>query len=350
MSTGIEWTDETWNPVVGCTKVSPGCANCYAERMSKRLAAMASADLLSPGRKSHYLNVLTPAGKWNGQVELVPEALTDPIGWKKPRRIFVNSMSDLFHEDVPFDFIDRVFSAMALCRQHSFQILTKRPKRMREYLADLASGSLRVRAAADDMDALRFSDHVRNNGWCWPLPNVWLGTSVENQACADDRRKPMKEIAEAGWLTWVSNEPALEPVDWMGWEFIRWMVSGGESGPGARPAHPAYFRAARDFCADMGIAFFFKQWGEFGAGSEDMTTGEPVFRQFSNHQQWVNKASTWVNGGVCLDARGKTLKNGDDFDTAQFPVTIVHKIGKKTAGRMLDGKEHNAFPVSGGGM
>ena len=230
----IEWTDTTWNPTVGCRSYSPGCANCYAERMSKRLAAMATADISAgkdPGLKANYLRVINDAGRWNNSVFGVQDALTKPFGWKKPRQVFVNSMSDLFYGDdadsraaaskgtpfepVPFNFIDQVFSVMALCPQHTFQILTKRPERMAEYLSDYRSPmgmkvDENVWKLAACMDGARFAAAYKpriNDTGAWPLPNVWLGTSVENQKIADERIPHLLRCPAA--VRFLSCEPLL---------------------------------------------------------------------------------------------------------------------------------------------
>lgn len=270
--TGIEWTDATWNPVRGCTKVSPGCKNCYAERLhnQRQLA-------YSQGKKVPRLYA-EPFEK----VQLLPERLPAPLHWRKPRRIFVNSMSDLFHEDVPDDFIDRVFAVMALCPQHTFQILTKRAQRMRAYMDRLA----RSPGCADQVsDAARQMGHAVS--FAWPFPNVWLGVSVEDQPRADERVPEL--LATPAAVRFISAEPLLGPVNlsaalftqppegepdesaeagglWngpraLGEKGVSWVIVGGESGPGARPMHPEWARGLRDQCAAAGVPFFFKQWG-----------------------------------------------------------------------------------------
>jgi protein gp37 len=208
----IEWTEATWNPVTGCTKVSAGCKNCYAERMARRLQAMGVPQ---------YANGF--------QLTLQPGALDLPARWKKPRRIFVNSMSDLFHRDVPLQFIQEVFSVMKSCPQHTFQILTKRPHIAAEFANELP----------------------------WP-ENVWLGTSVENMLVVhriDDLRDVAAEIR------FLSLEPLLGPLPRLNLSGIHWVIVGGESGPGARPMDPKWVEQIRDHCVAAGVPFFFKQWG-----------------------------------------------------------------------------------------
>jgi protein gp37 len=228
----IEWTHATWNPVVGCQKVSSGCAHCYAERMARRLAAMAraaSARGRSPGRTANYVDVLDSRGQWNGRVFLDDSAIEDPLGWRKPRTVFVNSMSDLFYDEVPFDFVARVFDVMNRCPHHTFQVLTKRPH-----------------VAAHVSKRLRWT------------PNIWLGTSVENQTVAhriEDLRRTGARVK------FLSIEPLLGPIPRLPLRGIHWVIVGGESGPGARPMQPEWVRCIRDRCVARGVPFFFKQWG-----------------------------------------------------------------------------------------
>ncbi|QNN22647.1 phage Gp37/Gp68 family protein [Planctomycetales bacterium ZRK34] len=228
----IEWTDTTWNPVVGCTKVSAGCKHCYAERMAKRLSHVAEAAEKrggSAGRTHHYLKVINNRGRWNGKVGLVDEAVEDPYRWKSPRMVFVNSMSDLFHEDVPLDFIQRVFRSMNDNPQHTFQILTKRPHLAAQFASQL--------------------------NW---TPNIWMGTSVEN-ALVRHRIADLRKIN--AHIRFLSLEPLLGPLPRLNLRGIHWAIVGGESGPGARPMDPTWVRQLRDRCRNNNIAFFFKQWG-----------------------------------------------------------------------------------------
>lgn len=213
--TKIEWTEATWNPTTGCTKVSAGCTHCYAEKMSNRL---------------HALGVKKYKNKF--KLTLHPDSLGLPLKWKKPKKIFVNSMSDLFHEDVPFHFIDKLFDIMKKCPQHQFQILTKRPRRMHEYMKEKV-----------------------------PLDNVWLGTTIENE---DNLWRTSFLINTPAKVRFWSCEPLLGPLNDMG-DFclngIDWIIVGGESGPNHRPMKPEWVREIRDQCREQGIAFFFKQWG-----------------------------------------------------------------------------------------
>jgi len=208
----IEWTETTWNPVTGCSKVSSGCLNCYAERMAHRLHAMGN-----PNYRNGF------------DVTLHPHLLDAPLTWKRPRMIFVNSMSDLFHEEVPIEFIQAVFATMERAHWHTFQILTKRSRRLVE-LGDLLS---------------------------WP-PNVWMGVSVEDMdvtSRVDDLRSVGAEVR------FLSLEPLLGPLSALNLDGIHWVIVGGESGPGARPMDPDWVVNIRDQCDAVGVPFFFKQWG-----------------------------------------------------------------------------------------
>ena len=322
-STGIEWTDSTWNPLRGCTRVSERCRFCYAERIAARFSA--------PGQPYHGFAQRTPKGSaWTGKVELVETALDLPRRWRKPRRIFVNSMSDLFHEDVPDEWIDRIFAVMALAPRHTFIVLTKRSARMREYLAVL---DLRARVdaivdflASEMSDPLaRRTDDLRATAPdlfeddAWPLPNVWLGVSAEHQAAADERIPDLLATPAAARL--VSCEPLLGPIDLNraysphGITPLQWVIAGGESGPGARPLHPDWARGLRDQCQAAGVPFFFKQWGEW-APRDDVSSEQ----QESDELARVD------------DRRWRSLDN-----------QLLERVGKKAAGRRLDGREWSEF-------
>ncbi|MBP0439906.1 DUF5131 family protein [Tianweitania sediminis] len=215
-TTSIEWTDATWNPMTGCTKISAGCDHCYAERFSERFRGV-------PGHPfEHGFDLL-----------LRPERLLQPLAWKTPKMIFVNSMSDLFHKGVPVAFVDQVFDTMESARWHTFQILTKRSSRMRDYV-----NRRYARSAAPE--------------------HVWLGTSVEDGS-RRSRIRHMQDMNAA--VRFLSVEPLIGPMGRMNLRGIDWVIVGGESGPKARPLHPDWVREVRDQCHDEGVAFFFKQWG-----------------------------------------------------------------------------------------
>ncbi|KQO80350.1 DUF5131 family protein [Rhizobium sp. Leaf262] len=223
--TSIEWTDSTWNPVAGCSVVSAGCTNCYAMRMAARLEAMGLQKYEGLTRKTGG------RAKWTGNIVLDEKSLSIPLGWRKPRKIFVNSMSDLFHNDVPVEFIHRVWLVMKEANHHNYQILTKRPDRMAAVL----------RSQGFDI-----------------LPNVWLGTSVENDGVIE-RLDFLREVPAA--VRFVSYEPLIGSVANGNLNNIHWAIVGGESGPNARPINQQWIDEIFDQCAVSGAAFFFKQWG-----------------------------------------------------------------------------------------
>jgi protein gp37 len=295
-TTGIEWTDSTWNPIRGCSRVSDGCRNCYAESVAARFS--------KPGQAYEGLAEFRVIGKgtpeertephWTGKVALIEKHLEDPLRWKEPRKIFVNSMSDLFHPGVKDEWLMKIFTVMAQAPQHKFQVLTKRPERMRDVLgnAEVAKYFLGAFGA-------------------WPLPNAWWGVSIEDQDSANHRLPILAQCIAA--VRMVSYEPALGPVDFVeaiGGIAINvaafvWILCGGESGDNARPMHPDWARSTRDVCQRAGVPFFFKQWGVWRPGeSKD-------FGKFK-----------------------------DDTTTGQFMV----RVGKKSAGSHLDGVEWKQFP------
>ena len=304
----IEWTDATWNPVTGCSKVSAGCKNCYAEALFPR----------AYGKRKFT------------DVQVHPERLDWPLKWRgspaakaegRPSRIFVNSMSDLFHEDVPAEFIADVFNIMVsvplTCRKrecehedpdcfaveppHMFQVLTKRPERMLRFLSGDLERMVGEHWAGDSPLSLQFE--------CGPrFPNVWLGVSVEDQQTADERIPILLQTPAA--VRWVSYEPALGPVDFSPYlrlatpdSRLQWLVAGGESGPRARPPHPDWFRSVRDQCQAAGVPFFFKQWGAWAPVPDgDIEKGDTMLItagvQMSGCGRWArNKpAVCWMAG------------------------------------------------------
>jgi protein gp37 len=356
----IEWTDATWNPVQGCTRVSEGCRNCYAEVMAARFS--------DPGQWGHGLaHRVTVNGKtdhrWTGELRLNEKALELPLRWRRPRRIFVNSTSDLFHEDMPDEWIDRVFAVMALAQQHTFQILTKRPERMQTYVAGMTAhcgdlfnifASSRFREAARKAGAL-IGDMPALTGKPFPLRNVWLGTSVEDQSTANIRIPHLMNTPAAG--RFISAEPLLGRLDlepflrqnipgYTAHDFgiqmqiaahpypIDWVIVGGESGPGARPMHPAWARSLRDQCQAALVPFFFKQWGEWGhalhmAGVSAVSAAPAAHNGYYAHRNRVR-----VHGGA---------EDGHCFESRSDDRHII-RVGKKAAGRLLDGREWNEAP------
>jgi protein gp37 len=359
----IEWTDATWNIITGCSVVSPACTNCYAMRLAgTRLRSHPSRAGLTTDSKAGPV--------WTGDVRFNEEWLLQPLQWKRPRRIFVAAHGDLFHKGVKDEWLDKIFAVMQSARRHTFQILTKRPERMREYISQLST-------IADGANQEWFS---RGFVWPvaskeareeWPFKNVWLGTTAEDQERADERIphllatpaavrfvsiEPMLgdiELGPSGALGRVkirtprkapaNVEPArgdellLDVIKRMGGTVeeipgVDWVICGGESGPNARPMHPDWARSLRDQCAAAGVSFHFKQWGEWApqAGAVDGWTidDNPEISRF-DHRDW----------------------EGDHYGEPYRPMwdqerddDTVSRIGKKRAGRLLDGVEHNGFP------
>jgi protein gp37 len=348
--TGIEWTDATWQPITGCSVVSPGCKNCYAMKLAgTRLRN-------HPSRAG--LTIETKAGPvWNGKVRFNEQWLLQPLRWQRPRMIFVCAHGDLFHEDVPDEWIDKVFAVAALCPQHVLQILTKRSPRMRKYLST-GDRVWKIFAAVR-----RFIDNEYREGsrfvddetpFDWPLPNVWAGVSCEDQTRADECIPDL--LATPAAVRFVSCEPLLGPVDLRAIVFpggqhnaltgdtdydggkghpsderLSWVICGGESGPGARPMHPDWARSLRDQCQAAGVPFFFKQWGEFVARI-DRERDDPDWRMNYTHDLADNGRMKWLN-----------LNGGCGFHGNRFHV--MERVGKRAAGRLLDGAEHKAMPA-----
>ena len=355
---GIAWTQETWNPIRGCSKVSEGCRNCYALDMAARfcrpgqpyegLVELPGVEADGFPRKTH---------RWAGMVRLVPEHLEDPLRWRRPRRVFVNSMADLFHESLSFEQIDRIFGVMASACHHTFQVLTKRAARMAEYL-DQDRRALWAQAGANGNDQVFDRIHLGARG----LPNVWLGVSVENQRAADERIPLLLQAPAA--VRWISAEPLLGPVlldngesSWFscsgaegreagvdccesfsvfGHHFhgIDWVVCGGESGPKARPMNSGWARGLRDQCAAAGVPFLFKQWGEWLGGDVDSRKGKMICHPTSLEEAvgrifWTNPGAPAVHIWGAKDHY---------WDVASA------RVGKKAAGRVLDGLIHDGFP------
>jgi protein gp37 len=264
---------------------------------------------------------------WTGEVRLDEGALFQPLKWKRGRRIFVNSMSDLFLENLSNANIDRVFAVMALCPQHTFQVLTKRAERMRAYFSapDLfARLATAVRALADWNDPRQKSEAFLfcgclefGHGDRWPLPNVWLGVSAERQEEADERIPHLMNTPAS--VRFISAEPLLGPltVSYLEWAGLDWVICGGESGAHARPMHPEWARTLRDQCAKLGIPFFFKQWGEYA--NETVPSTEVDMRDLAPNQAVA-------------------------FGDGKTNHVRYTRIGKKAAGRSLDGREHSEFP------
>lgn len=353
--TPIEWTDATWNPIGGCSIKSPGCKPCYAQqlagtRLSSHPLYSGTTDLVKgkPVFNGHLTTAPHdhPVWKW----PLTWRGAKQPkLGQGRPSMIFVGDMSDLFHEDRPDEVIDRVFAVMALCPQHVFQVLTKRASRMRAYFSPGRSFGVGMRA----FNATSFNI-------AWPLPNVWLGVSAERQQEADERVPDL--LATPAAVRFVSYEPALGPIDFtrigqridggdieyidslrgttMGGSIaekarpelrtphLDQIIAGGTSGQQATPAHPDWFRKARDDCSAAGVSFFFKQWGEWAPIEADRS--DP-----NGHYETRLVAPD-----------GKQIP-GSDIGACDFPnaARLLYRVGRKRAGRILDGIEHNGFPA-----
>ncbi|EEE38310.1 phage Gp37Gp68 [Rhodobacteraceae bacterium KLH11] len=403
----IEWTERTWNPIVGCSLASPGCTNCYAMRMAYRLSK-------NPGTPQYHGTAKMANGKpvFTGKLNLAENALLEPLRRKVPTTYFVNSMGDLFHEDMPDEWIDRVFAVMALCPQHTFQVLTKRADRMLEYVSCLpdclepfawSPERLEKEAKAIGMTLGWDHDVMANRAYeamqDWPLPNVWLGVSVEDQRRANERVPQLLQTPAA--IRFISAEPLLGPVDLRKWlsgcyecaetcghrvahctdeercsdcgaevgapgkpfngehcpncggyleavcehcgshmvcdhpdtPNIDQVIVGGESGPNARPMHPDWARSLRDQCKAAGTAFFFKQWGEW-VPWEPRT--EPL---------WSSQNLRTDDRHVLFPADFDLSSDWDDgLGLLEYGHVAFQRVGKKAAGRVLDGCEWNEMP------
>ncbi len=337
--TKIEWTQETWNPIAGCSIKSAGCTNCYAMTMAYRLEAMGLDKYQGTTRKSASGRTL-----WTGKINFDEKALMKPLSWKKPRRIFVNSMSDLFHENVPDKWIDIIFAIMARCPQHTFQILTKRPERMQRYINTTNFDTL-----------LKTSRLHKGQVGSWPLKNVWLLVSVEDQETANERISLLFDTPAA--VRGISAEPLLGEIDLFhvkngvftfnalskkeGISYrgkgLDWVIAGGESGPNARPMHPEWVRSLRDQCAAAVVPFFFKQWGEWLPWEE---AGQmPFWRNCADHGE--------IDGHLLPDIDDPDVKDWrhDEEDLEAYPDPVLHqRVGKKAAGHLLDGKVIQQYP------
>lgn len=273
--TSIEWADAVWNPVTGCTKVSPGCSHCYAEAVDHRFDS----------DKVGKLPWAFPASQGGRGVTLHPDRLNQPLHWRKPRRIFVNSMSDLFHDDIPFEFVGQVLMSMALAPQHIYQVLTKRPARMAGFFQWVQDNKGYTGTKSPSLPRLTINNQ-------WPLPNLWLGVSVENQYWADQRIPILLKIPAA--VRFLSCEPLLGHINLRtylrdsmecncqnpmgcdcdcGKSCIDWVIAGGESGPGFRPVNTDWLRSIRDECWSDDIPFFLKQGNGLRPGMNRVLDG-----------------------------------------------------------------------------
>lgn len=320
--TGIEWTDATWNPITGCSVVSAGCKHCYAMKL-------AGTRLQHHPSRAGLTQFTNNGPVWTGEVRFNEQWIDQPMKWTRPRMIFVCAHGDLFHESVPFEWIDKVFAVMALADQHIFQVLTKRPERMLQYFQSFKTPEAEQRG----WNVSEWAWHKFNTGISSELniaqipkglPNVWIGVSVENQETSDERIPLLLQTPAA--VRWISAEPLLGSVD-LGLlgtlprsqhtnytqthDLLHWVVCGGESGSSARPMHPDWARSLRDQCQAAGVPFLFKQWGE-----------------------WAPNCLCRKSTGCVEIPRPQPGKMGCMF-----------RCGKKGAGRLLDGIQHDGYPM-----
>lgn len=309
--TKIEWTDVTWNPTTGCDRISPGCDHCYALTMANRLRAMGSPKYEVDGDPQ-------TSGPGFG-VALHEDVLSEPLGWRKPRRVFVGSMADIAHAHVPREFLVRVFAVMVAARKHSFQVLTKRPKRLERLLSAAWFRDAVLQQAAVHDPSL--------GAGSWPAQNVWIGTSIESDGyCwrADAVRRTPAAVR------FLSLEPLLGPVPSLDLRGIDWVIVGGESGHGSRPMHPAWARQIRDRCAAGDVPFFFKQWGSWQLVTEE----DPAVVGLGD--QYLDRPRRRVSPeGSVGELSGWRL--GD---------AVMMRVRPEVAGRRLDGRLWDDFPVA----
>lgn len=394
--TKIEWADRTWNPMLGCERVSPGCDRCYA-------MGQARIRQFNPNPKIAQAFAGTTSNDngvdWTGSVNLLDGRLTEPLSWKKPAKVFVNSMSDLFHKDVPHDFIVRTFAVMALTQQHTYQILTKRHARMRSVLKDICTCGNGHPAGVEFRSAMAWAcskanpdripglpDDAEHRVYFetpWPLPNVHLGVSVENQKWANIRIPALLDTPAA--VRWISAEPLLGPVrlsaawvdmpadarpvdlaDIVGIGLpnrLDWVVVGGESGPGARAMHPDWARSLRDQCVAADVPFLFKQWGDWGPAPFIVRVCDPkVGWQGTDEELAAAKADSEARGATHVHTGNWHEEDGEQvhelFEMGHKPWSLervglpegmepMRRWGKKRAGRELDGRTWDQYPTGG---
>lgn len=391
--TSIEWADKTWSPIIGCDRVSEGCTGCYA-------ISQARIRTFNPNPKisqafAGTVDVIGGRVDWTGQVNQLENRLAEPLRWKKQRKVFVNSLSDLFHKNVDYDFIVKVFAIMALTPQHSYQLLTKRHARMRTVLNDRCTcgnghapgvhfrsamawavskaNPNRIAGVPDDAE-----QRVSNTPW--PLPNLHLGVSVEDQHWADIRIPALLDTPAA--VRWISAEPLLGPIDLFGkldyhghrpkltyWldgrpgfgdpyttstgiqmrplttgPKLDWVVAGGETGPNARTPHPDWFRTLRNQCAQAGVPFLFKQWGDWGPMWPLDKDDHIITTRRGLGVTIANDGTVYQPGDLSYPdgpRYGEAVRAGHD----RAHLTAMYRLGKKKAGRELDGRTHDEFPA-----
>jgi protein gp37 len=317
----IEWTNKTWNPIIGCSHASKGCDNCYAEKMAGRLSNMkhthSSYSKVVKWGQHPKTDMYYGLQKWNGQTKFVEKRLIDPYGYKKGTMVFVCSMGDLFHETVKEEWIDKVFEVITETPNIIYQVLTKRPKKAYLYFSNKE------------------------------VPyNVWFGITAENQENLEARLPYLNKINAD--TRFVSFEPLLGPIDLfkLDHEYINWIIVGGETGPKSRPTHPNWINSIVLFCTDLKVPLYFKSWGDYYTKSLIFFNKKsaPMFRMFRSKTEWVNKAQTWVRGGKCVSLDGIQMNSGRDFNVCDYPVAIMDRVGKKKSGNTICGKKYEQFP------
>lgn len=357
-NTAISWCDHTINFWWGCEKVSQACANCYAEALDARFHPADGAV-----RCDKWGNFSEERPHWGHdapRLERVDAAEEEALRYERRAvkegrrfRVFTNSMSDFFEDRRDLDAarleaLETIWSTPHL----DWLILTKRPEKILSLLGRAQ------KMAHEEALTPRLAENALTEWLGWWLAgkapaNVWLGTTVEDQERSDQRIPALLGVPAA--VRFLSCEPLLGTVDlrledcWLGYtptkQLLHWVICGGESGRKARPMHPDWARGLRDQCAAAGVPFHFKQWGEWGSTAQRMDTGEAVFRVFRDYEHWCSKGPTWMRkGDTIMDASGKQCFCGGDIRDGSAPFTALGKVGKKAAGRLLDGVEHNAFP------
>lgn len=333
----IRWTEETWNPIPGCFKKSAGCKNCYAITMAHRIAGI-------PGSKTKYAGLTTQQGNsvnWTGKATYGMD-LKKPVNLTSPRMIFVNSMGDTFYEKHPRHEIAKIFAIMWYCHQHTFQVLTKRPERAAElmetpgFIADVVNEINRLSSSGI------LPKNVYTNrailGSQWPLKNVWIGTTIENDEVADQRLAALKKCK--AHLKFISFEPLIWYPGRLDLTGIDWAICGGESGIGARPMHPAWARALLQNCRDYNVPFFFKQWGSWLPWEPEAQLPFWKSQNGKSEDSHLLFPDDW-------DAAMEKNRWDDGMWTVQTPFgnCAFQNVGKKEAGNRLDGVVYEEFPV-----
>lgn len=318
----IEWTGKTWNPTTGCNKVSRGCKLCYAEVMHKRLMVMQPKKYSRP-----FLDGAFP----------YEESLGTPFQWKKPEMVFVDSMSDLFHENIPIDYIAKVYAVMFLNPRLTFQVLTKRPDRRRKiFKTEKFHRALHKHCNQLHHSFIELLKHEpcgpKEIKGLFPFSNIWEGTSVESEK--EKSRIDHLRDTEAH-VRFLSCEPLVGPLGDINLQGIHWVIAGGESGPKASPMHPDWAISLRDQCEVANVPFFFKQWGAWGNGAGKRMPKIKKYVVFNNGDCIPFSATNMDNYRI-----QNNVKHWDDVQ----PIGMS-KVGKKLAGRLLDGVEHNGFPL-----